>query len=752
METDGAQGGSAGDGGRAHVSRRGFLAALGGALTLGFNVGCGGAAARMIRHADQTGELAPNAFVSVKRDGRVALALHKAEFGQGVATAYTTLVAEELDVPIEAVDFTLADPHPDYNTNFLMQLTGGSTSAKEGYLPMRRAAAAAREMLVGAAAAAWGVAPSECRTDSGQVVHDRTSRRAGYGELTVKAARLPVPSEPKLKARSEFKHIGKRNHRVDARAKVDGSARFGMDVVVPGMARALVLHGPVYGAQAKAVRADGAKRMPGVVAVVAIRGGVAVVAEKYWQALAAAPHVEVEWTAGDVAGFDTAELRAQTRAYKKKGGAVRADGDADGAFAEAKIKVEAVYETPYLAHATMEPQNCTVAVRGEAVEVWAPCQSPTLVQAYVADALGVSPSDVLVHSTFVGGGFGRRIVADWAAQAAEVARAVGRPVQMIWSRESDMTQAFYRPQGTAHLRGAVSADGSKVGALSAHLVSQSIALDMDMMVAGMTAGVPKAVQRVFAGTLAAIVGSNTFPDLFALEGIADTAYAIENLSATFTPVQSKLPISSWRSVGNSVTGFVAEGFVDELARAAKKDPYLFRRAMLPAGSRALPVLDAVAKLAKWGERRQGVGRGIARHFCFDTEVAEVADVEIIDGRIKVRRVWAVVDCGLAINPDIVRAQVEGAIIFGLSAALDQEITMVRGVVQQTNFDRFPLLRMHECPEIVVQIMESERDPTGIGEPGLPPIAPAVANAVFDLTGHRLRRLPLQPAFDEARRT
>ena len=734
------------------MNRRGFLGLFGGALTLGFEVGCGGEHAKMIRHAEQTGELTPNMYVSVKRDGRVGVFVNKAEFGQGVTAAYSTLVAEELDVPVDHIDFAFADSFPEYRTSFFMHLTGGSTSTKEAYLPLRRAGASAREMLVSAAALGWSVPTAECQTDAGSVVHRPSNRRAGYGELTLAAAKLPVPSSPTLKARSQFSAIGKRNLRVDSRAKVTGQTKFGMDVTVPNMVRALVISGPVYNAQAKTVRADAAKKMPGVLGVFPIARGVAVVAEKYWQALAAAPLVEVEWTAGDVATLDTEEMRLAAHKFTKSGESARSEGNVDKALGAASIKVEAIYDAPYLAHAPMEPQNCIVEVKGDKAEVWAPCQSPSVLQVYVGDALGISPDDVLVHTTFIGGGFGRRLIADWAEQTALIAKQIGRPTQLIWSRENDMTQAFYRPQGTAHLRGSVSADGTKIDGLGIHLISQSIALDSGSFLRGAMTGIPHAVQGVLVSSLNGMVGSNTITDMFATEGLANTPYVIPNMDMSFTPVHAKLPIASWRSVGNSVTGFLMEGFVDELAHAAKKDPYAFRRAMLKADSRQLPVLDGVAKLAKWGEKKPGFGRGIARHFSFESEVAEVVDVEIVDGRIKVRRVWAVVDCGIAVNPDIVKAQVEGAIIFGLSAALDQQITLKNGVVQQTNFDTFPLVRMHECPEITVEILDIDRAPTGIGEPGLPPIAPAVANAIFDLTGIRLRRLPLQQAFDAAKKS
>lgn len=741
------------------ISRRGFFAFFGGALTLGFNAaGCGGRQARIIRYADQTGELIPNMFVSVKKDGRIGLAINKCEFGQGVTVGYSTLVAEELDVPLESVDFYFADSLPEYKTSFMLHQTGGSTSAKEAYVPLRQAAASAREMLVKAAAAEWKVSPAECVTENGEVLHRASGRKLGYGELTVKAARQPVPDDPKLKSKNEFKVIGKRDKRVDSIFKVTGTAKFGIDVVVPGMVRAAVIHGPTYGADAKSIRGiENAKKLPGVIDVFAVKGGVAIVAEKYWQALAAEKEVEVTWTPGDVAGLDTEKMRAAARAWKKEGASAHDEGDADKVFLHAPsgAKIDAVYDVPFLAHAPMEPQNCTVHVKADGkVEVWAPNQSPTVLAAYVAEAINVSASDVLVHTTYLGGGFGRRTFADWAAQAARIAKKVGRPVQMIWSRESDMTQAFYRPQATAHLRGSLTPDGKSVASFSAHVLCQPIILQGELLTRALMPGVPHAVQSVVIDSLFGMFGSNTIADIFSTEGIREVPYKIDNNKVEFTPIRSGLPVSSWRSVGNSINGFLVEGFIDELARLGKQDPYEFRRRMLenPNGAQALRVLNAVAKLSNWGTRKPGIGRGIARHFCFESEVAEVADVEIVDGRIKVRKVYAVVDCGIALNPDIVRAQVEGAIIMGLSAALDQEITLKGGEVQQTNFDSFPLLRMNECPEIVVEILDSDKPPTGIGEPGLPPIAPAVANAIFDLTGVRLRRMPLQAAYDEVRKS
>jgi isoquinoline 1-oxidoreductase/isoquinoline 1-oxidoreductase beta subunit len=369
------------------------------------------------------------------------------------------------------------------------------------------------------------------------------------------------------------------------------------------------------------------------------------------------------------------------------------------------------------------------------------------VQAFVGEALGIASDDVLVHTTLSGGGFGRRSIPDVSAQAAVIAQRVKRPVKLIWSRESDMTQGFYRPIYAVKVEGGV-ADGKVTGA-RIHCVSQSIALSSKGMLGAAMPGVPGALKSRMVDSLLAMFSTNTLGDLFATEGLKGSPYRFGNFEVTASPVQTKMPVAAWRSVGNSVTGFAMEGFIDELAHAAKQDPLALRKQLLAPDSRQTRVLDALAALSKWGTPPpKGIGRGLARHFSFETEVGEVAEVELVDGRIKVRRVYCVVDCGIAVNPDVVRAQMEGGIIFGLSAALDQEITLEGGVVQQTNYDTFPSLRMFEAPEVIVQILDSDREPTGVGEPGLPPIAPAVANAVFALTGVRLRRMPLQRAWNE----
>jgi CO/xanthine dehydrogenase Mo-binding subunit len=426
---------------------------------------------------------------------------------------------------------------------------------------------------------------------------------------------------------------------------------------------------------------------------------------------------------------------------------VRDEGDVDGVLRRGAPTLDATYEVPFLAHAPLEPQNCIVSVRGPSVEVWAPCQIPSGVQEVIAEALGVAAEDVLVHTTLAGGGFGRRGVADYAAQAALIARKVGRPVKLIWSRESDMTQGFYRPAAVVSVRGAVD-DAGRVQALDVHLRSQPISLDfVEVFRGGQPRWMPAFMRSMSARSVAGLTASNTVPDTLAAEGARDTPYRLPHLRVRYTPIQTALPVGAWRSVGHSYTGFVVESAIDELAHAAGRDPVAFRLAHLDSGSREARVLERVARLAGWGAAPAGHAWGVARHTAFGSEAAEIAEVTLKDGRIRVTRVWAAIECGVVVNPDIVKAQIEGGIIFGLSAALDQAITLKGGEVQEKNYDRFPPLRMFECPRIEVAIVESAVDPTGVGEPGLPPIAPAVANALFALTGRRLRRLPLQRALD-----
>lgn len=726
-------------------SRRGFLQGLvvgGAGLTL---AACGGGQALRIARADRTGDLAASLYITVHATGRVSLIVNKAEVGQGVSTGYATLVAEELCVPIDHVDVHYASANKAMRTSANLQITGGSTSMFEAYVPLRQAAAAAREMLVAAAAQTWRVAPAACRAVDGRVVHGDTA--LPYGELTRRAARLEVPAAPKLKPASEHTLIGKVDRRVDLRGKIDGTAIYGIDVTLPGMCNAYPIFAPAFGARPTHVAAERARQRPGVIDILAFDWGVAVVAEKLWQARAAARDVAVTWSAGSLGGLDSRQLTTALRAHDAPGNTVTDRGDVAEALAHAEQRIGGTYEAPYLAHAPLEPNNATARVTGDRAEIWAPSQSPTVAQAYVADALGIAMDDVDVHVTLCGGGFGRRALGDACAQAAQIARRVKRPVKLTWSREDEMRLGHYRPIYSAKVEAGVA--GGKITGARVRVRSQSILLSGETLVGAVLSQLPEALGRMVSRAGLALFSTNTVGDMLATEGLTNTPYQLADFQVAFEPVQTKLPVLFWRSVGNSVTGFIMESLLDELAVATSQDPFALRRALLPAKSRQTRVLDRLAQVSGWSTPpAPGVGRGMARHFAFETEVAQVAEVVLDGDRLRVRKVYCVVDCGTAVNPDIVRAQMEGGIIFGLSAALDQEITLVDGVVQQRNFDSFPLLRMHECPEIVVDILPSDERPTGVGEPGLPPIAPAVANAVFQLTGVRLRRMPFQRAWRE----
>ncbi|MEO7734579.1 MAG: molybdopterin cofactor-binding domain-containing protein, partial [Kofleriaceae bacterium] len=649
-------------------SRRGFLHGMllgGGALTLAACGGGGGQALR-ISHADQTGALAANLYITVLATGRVALIVNKAEIGQGVSTGYATLVADELGVPIDHVDVHYAGSNSEMRTSANLQLTGGSTSTAEAFVPLRRAAAAAREMLIAAAAAQWKVPASDLVAVDGHVV--RGADRLPFGELTKHAAQLGVPDSPRLKTAKEFTLIGKVSRRVDIRPKITGAAVFGIDVQVPNMVNAFAIHGPVFGAKPITVKSDAAKQRPGVIAVVAFDWGVAVVAEKFWQARAAAADVEVTWDAGHVAGLDTQVMQKAMREHTGKGLVSKDDGDAGKAIEHAEVVVSGVYEAPYLAHATLEPQNATASVTGDRCEIWAPSQSPTLAQAYVADALGIGMDDVNVHITLCGGGFGRRSVGDVCAQAAQISRAVKRPVKLIWTRESDMTQAYYRPVYAVKVEGALRS--GKVTGARVMSRSQSILLSSKKFLGAALSQLPGAMAGMVGDAALALFSTGSFGDLIASEGMANSPYQFGNFELATELVQTRLPVSFWRSVGNSVTGFVMEGLIDELCVAANQDPFTLRRSILPATGKQARVLDALEKLSGWATPPpHGIARGMARHFAFDTEVAQVAEVELVAGRIKVRRVFCVVDCGVPVNPGIIKSQMEGAIIFGLSAAL-----------------------------------------------------------------------------------
>jgi isoquinoline 1-oxidoreductase beta subunit len=671
-------------------------------------------------------DFAPNAFVRVAPDGRVTVIVNKAEMGQGVCTSLAMIVAEELDADWSRVGFEFAPADLVYaHPGFGIQMTGGSTSVAGMFEPLRKAGAVARAMLVAAAARAWEVDPGECRTEPGVVVHAPSGRRLAYGDVASAAAELDVPGDAPLKEARDFRIVGRSTKRLDTPDKVSGKALFSIDVALPGMLTALVARPPVFGARARGVRSDAALAVPGVKKVAVVPSGVAVIATGFWPAKLARERLEVDWDLGEGAALSTAALREEYRALARTPGLVaRDDGDSAAAARSAARVLEADYELPYLAHAPMEPLNCVVDLRAGSCEIWAGTQFQTVDQAAAASAAGLKPDQVKIHTTFLGGGFGRRAnpTSDYVVEAVEVAKAAGAPVKLVWTREDDLRGGYYRPMWHSRVSAALDDEGS-ITAWTHTIVGQSF-------IAG-TPFEPFIIRDGIDGT--------------SVEGAADLPYSIPNVRVELHTTRVGVPTLWWRSVGHSHTAFVVESFLDEAAHAAGVDPLEFRRRLLAQHPRHLAVLERAAKAAGWGEPLPaGRARGIAVHHSFESYVAAVAEVSLERGRPRVHRYTCAIDCGRVVNPDTVVAQIEGAVGFGLTAALHSEITLRDGRVEQANFHDYPMLRMHEMPEVAVELVESDAPPTGVGEPGVPPIAPALGNALFALTGKRIRRLPIRP--------
>jgi len=701
------------------VTRRAFLetaGAAGAGLVISFYLPSG------LRFRSPTaGPFAPNAWLRIGEDESVLVIVDRSEMGQGVTTALPMLLAEELEADWSRIRIEFAPADKAYtNPMFGMQGTGGSTSVRAAYTPLRKAGAAARELLVAAAAQTWGVEKAECRAERGAVVHARSKRRLTYGKLVTKAATLGAPPDVPLKDPKDWKILGTRVRRLDTPPKVDGSAQFGIDVKVPGMLVAVVARSPVFGGKAKSFDAAKAKAVPGVRQVVQISSGVAVVADGYWPAKKGRDALAVTWDEGPTASVSSATIAQLFGQRAEQAGAVaRHAGDPDGTLGSAPAKVDAVYDLPFLAHATMEPMNCTAHVRADGVDIWAPTQFQTGAQGFGAKIGGVTPDKVKVHTTYLGGGFGRRFELDFIQEALETSKAVGAPVKVIWSREDDIRNAQYRPANHHRMRAGLDANGQPV-AWTHRIVAPSI------------------MARVFPDTV------KNGLDEEAVEGGVGMPYAIPNVHVDYLLTDTGIPVGFWRSVNNSYNAFAVESFIDELAHAAKKDPYEYRRDLLGKAPRHLGALNLAASKAGWGTAPPaGRARGIAVYKSFESYVAEVAEVSVAsDGAVKVHRVVCAVDCGPVVNPSIVEAQMESAIVYGLTAALYGEIAIEGGRVKQSNFHDYQMLRLAEMPKVEVYIVPSTDAQGGVGEPGTPPIAPAVANAIFAATGKRIRKLPI----------
>ncbi len=695
------------------INRRTFLkvSAAGGALLVGGYV-------PGLREAEAAGVFEPNVWLKIGSDDSVTIMLSMLEMGQGVMTSMPMLVAEELDLDWTKVKTEWAPADARYgNPNFGgAQLTAGSNSVRGMWKVLREAGATARAMLVTAAAQTWNVGENTCSTEKGEVLHKASSRRLRYGALAEKASTLPVPKTVSLKSPKEFRLAGQSLPRLDIPEKVDGKAIFGLDVKRPDMLVARVVRCPVFGGKVESFNADKAKAVAGVRNVVKISNGVAVVADNYWAASKGAQALEVKWDEGPLANLSSAEITKKYASLAGQPGKVaRNDGDAVAALKNTK-SFERVFEVPFLAHATMEPMNCTADVRADRCDVWVPTQGQTASQQAAMAASGLPEKAVKIHTTYLGGGFGRRGEADFVTDAVETSKAVGKPVKVVWTREDDMQHDYYRPVTYTRMWGAVDASGKPV-AFMQRIVQQSLLKRLGPLP-------PDGVDRI------SVDGSATLP------------YDIPNIRVEYTETDPGIPYGFWRSVGASVQGYVVEAFIDELATTAGKDPYQFRRDLLSKHPRHRAVLDLVAEKSGWGKPLPaGRARGIAVMEAFGSIVGQVAEVSVTNGAVKMHKVWCAVDCGWVINPDTVKAQMEGGTLYGLTAALKGEITIQNGRVVQRHFNDYQMIRHNEAPEVEVHIVPSTETPGGIGEPSTALAAGALMNAISAATGKRVYRLP-----------
>ncbi len=703
------------------LSRRNFLrasAAVGGGFLLSLNLPFAGAA-----NADS---FAPNAFVRIGVDGQVVLTMPYVEMGQGTYTAIPMLIAEELEVELQQVRLEHAPPDEKLYANPLLgvQATGNSNAIRGAWQPLRQAGAVARAMLVLAAAKHWNVDPASCRAQSGEVRHVPTGRSIKYGELAANAARLPLPKNVELKRPEEFRLIGTAAKRLDAPAKINGTAVYGIDAQPPGVKIATLAQSPVFGGRLRNMDDTAALAVKGVRQIVRLDDAVAVIADHMGAAKKGLAALKIEWDDGPQARLGTGDIVRELETATLHAGAVAQHiGDAGQALTNAARRVEATYQVPFLAHAAMEPMNCTVHVRKDGCDIWIGSQAVARVQAAAAKTADLPLDKVVVHNHLIGGGFGRRLEADGAIRAVEIAKHVDGPVKVVWTREEDIQHDMYRPYWFDRISGSLDEKGR-----------------------------PVAWEHRFAGSS---VISRWLPPAFkngldpdSTEGAVNLVYALPNMHVEFARVEPPgIPTAFWRSVGPSHTVFVVESFIDELAAEAKQDAVAYRRALLDKTPRAKAVLELAAEKAGWGQQLpERVGRGVSLQFVFATFLAIVAEVEVSgDGGVRVRRVTCAVDCGTVVNPDTVRAQIQSAVMFGVTAALYGEITLKDGRVEQSNFDTYRILRMNEAPAVEVHIVQNSEPPGGMGEAGTSAIVPAIANAIFAATGQRLRKMPVDAA-------
>ena len=739
--TQGGKGATQGDDGP-HLSRRTFLkfsvtvgVAAGGGLLLGFSLPTPSQAqgqdptGKSVIGGDASepapaGVFAPNAFIQIDNTGKVTLVIPKVEMGQGVYTSIPMLIAEELEVPLDSVTIDHAPPNEKLFMDPLLggQLTGGSTSIRYAWDPMRKAGATARVLLISAAAQQWQVDPATCHAQAGQVIHAASNRSLGYGQLVDAAAKLPAPQTVPLKDPKDFKIIGTAVKRLDSPEKVDGTAMFGLDVRVPDMVYAAIATCPVFGGTLGSVDDTNAKKIPGVRQVVKADNAVAVIGDHTWAAKRGLAALQITWNEGAGANLSMKQIVDDLSAAADHGnGAVaRKDGDVQKGFSDAKTRVDAVYQQPFLAHATMEPVNCTVFVRPDGCDIWLGTQVPTRIVDTAVKVTGLPAEKITVHNHLLGGGFGRRLEFDMATQALKIGKQLGTPVKVVWTREEDIQHDMYRPYYYDKISAGLDANGKPI-AWQHRIVGSSI----------LARFAPPAFQH------------GIDPD--AVEVASDLPYDLPNQLIDYVRQEPRtVPTAFWRGVGPTRGTFVVESFIDELAAQAKVDPVKYRRDLLGKTPRALNVLDTATQAASWGSTSlpKGQGRGVSVMHAFGSFFSMVADVTVDQGEVTVNRVVCAVDCGMVVNPNTIEAQVQGGIIFGITAALYSEITIKDGRVEQNNFTDYRMLRIDQTPSIEVHIVKSTEAPGGIGEPGTAALAPALANAIYAATGKRLRQLPV----------
>lgn len=723
--------------GKSGITRRAFLkfgvtvgAATGGGLLLGFSMPAASQDQKAGKsviggdgdEAPQNGVFAPNAFIQIDTAGKVTLVIPKVEMGQGVYTSIPMLIAEELEVPLDSVTLDHAPPNEKLFMDPLLggQLTGGSTSIRYAWEPMRRAGAAARTLLISAAAQQWQVDPASCHAQAGQVIHAASNRSIGYGQLASAAAKLAAPQNVPLKDPKDFKVIGTAVKRLDSPEKVDGTAMFGLDVRVPDMVYAAIANCPVFGGTLASVDDTNAKKIPGVRQVVKIDNAVAVIGDHTWAAKRGLQALDIKWNEGAGAQIGMKQIVDDLANASQRDGAVaRKEGDVSNAFSNAKTRVDAVYQQPFLAHATMEPINCTVHVRPDGCDIWLGSQVPTRVVDAAVAVTGLPADKIVVHNHLIGGGFGRRLEFDMVTQSVKIGKQVSTPVKVLWTREDDIQHDMYRPYYYDKISAGLDANGKPV-AWQHRIVGSSI----------MARFAPPAFQH------------GLDPD--AVEVAADLPYDLPNQLVDYVRQEPHaIPTAFWRGVGPTRGTFVVESFIDELATQAKVDPVKYRQDLLGKTPRALNVLNTAAQAAGWGSAvPNGQGRGVSVMHAFGSFFSMVVDVAVEQGEVSVKRVVCAVDCGMVVNPNTIEAQVQGGIIFGITAALYSQITIKDGRVEQNNFTDYRMLRIDQTPPIEVHIVKSSEAPGGIGEPGTAALAPALTNAIYAATGKRLRQLPV----------